>query len=68
MKALKAAYKHDWQLSKDTSPSGKILFHCPYCGLYDPAPTKMKYEGRVCEKDKYKDLAGKIAEHIFDKT
>jgi len=33
--------EHKWQLSPHTTPSGKLLYHCPVCGLYDPALGKM---------------------------
>lgn len=45
--------KHNWQLSEYTSPSGKMLYHCQNCGLYDPAPVKDEYETRKCVKDRY---------------
>jgi len=47
--------KHKWELSQYTTPSGKILYHCPKCGLYDCCPVKPKFETRECIKDKYKD-------------
>ncbi len=46
-------YAHDWQLSPHTSPSGKVLYHCPVCGLYDPAPVKTRFEHRPCTPDRY---------------
>jgi len=46
-------YNHNWQLSKFTSPSGKMMYYCPKCKLYDPAPVKEKYEERECVADKY---------------
>lgn len=49
-----AKYRHKWRLSRHTTPSGKLLYYCPRCGLYDPAPCKAKYENRVCERGRYK--------------
>jgi len=45
--------KHKWQLSPHTTPSGKLLYHCPVCGLYDPAPVKAKFENRECKPGAY---------------
>ena len=45
--------KHRWKLSDKTSPSGKILYYCPLCKLYDPAP--VKDDSRECAEDKYAD-------------
>ena len=39
---------HNWRLSKLRTPSGKLLYHCPNCGLYDTAPIKKKYDRREC--------------------
>jgi len=47
--------EHKWELSPHTTPSGKILYHCPVCGLYDPAPVKPKFENRACVAGKYAD-------------
>ena len=49
------SYKHEWQLSDKTTPSGKVLFHCPVCGLYDPAPVKEKFEMLECIPRAYVD-------------
>ena len=45
--------KHKWQVSPHTTPSGKLLYHCPVCGLYDPAPVKAKFENRECKPGAY---------------
>ena len=45
--------RHWWRLSPHTSPSGKMMYHCPVCGLYDPAPVKSEYERRPCKPDAY---------------
>lgn len=45
--------EHKWQLSPHTTPSGKLLYHCPVCGLYDPAPVKAKFENRECKPGAY---------------
>ena len=45
--------KHKWQLSPHTTPSGKLLYQCPVCGLYDPAPVKAKFENRACTPGAY---------------
>jgi hypothetical protein len=45
--------EHKWQLSPHTTPSGKLLYHCPVCGLYDPAPVKAKFENRECTPSAY---------------
>lgn len=50
-----ANFKHNWQRSDRTTPSGKILHYCDVCGLYDPAPVKDKFERRECVPDKYKN-------------
>ena len=47
--------KHKWELSPHTTPSGKILYHCSVCGLYDPAPVKPKFEDRECGPGLYAD-------------
>ena len=48
-------YRHRWRLSDKRTNSGKALFHCPVCGLYDPAPVKEKYEERECIPNKYNE-------------
>jgi len=48
--------EHEWELSPHTTPSGKILYHCPVCGLYDPAPVKPEFENRECVAGKYEGL------------
>lgn len=50
--------EHKWELSPHTTPSGKILYHCPVCGLYDPAPVKAEFEERECAPGKYKGAFG----------
>jgi len=52
---MPGSIKHKWELSPHTTPSGKILYHCPVCGLYDPAPVKPKFENRACVAGKYAD-------------
>lgn len=47
--------KHQWELSPHTTPSGRILYHCPICGLYDCVPVKAKFERRECTAGKYAD-------------
>ena len=44
---------HRWRLTAYTSPSGKMMYHCPVCKIYDPAPVKDKYETRICKEDEY---------------
>ena len=39
---------HNWRLSKLRTPSGKLLYYCDVCGLYDPAPIKEEFETREC--------------------
>ena len=39
---------HKWELSQLTTPSGKLVYHCPVCGLYSPAPVKPEYENHPC--------------------
>jgi len=51
-------YQHKWKISDYKTPSGKLLFYCPRCKLYDPAPVKEKYENRPCKLDLYE---GKFA-------
>ncbi len=52
---MSSIYKHRWRLSDKKSPSGRLLFHCPVCGLYDPAPVGEKYEHRECKAKENKD-------------
>jgi hypothetical protein len=52
---LLGGVKHKWELSPHTTPSGKILYHCPVCGLYDPAPVKPRFENRACVAGTYAD-------------
>ena len=52
---MPGSIEHKWELSPHTTPSGKILYHCPVCGLYDPAPVKPKFENRACVAGKYAD-------------
>ncbi len=53
--SLPGSIRHKWELSPHTTPSGKILYHCSVCGLYDPAPVKPKFEDRECGPGLYAD-------------
>lgn len=45
--------EHQWELSPYTTPSGRNLYHCPVCGLYDCAPVKPEFESRKCKPGEY---------------
>jgi len=46
---------HAWRLSGYTSPSGKIMYHCPICLAWTAGPVKPKFETAPCEPHKYRD-------------
>ena len=44
----KVSYKHDWDPSEYRSVSGKMLFVCKKCGLFNTAPVKEEFEHHPC--------------------